>query len=448
MLGSTRTLLGSAVESVVIAAASASEEHREEMTAVLIVMAGPILLWALCHQRLQRLSVTGPLLMVAAGAVVGWFITDETTVFFDSKLALQLAEAILAMLLFVDAVELRGSLRSHASKIPVRLLAVALPLSLILIVSVGLALPLGLSVVAVLAITCIAVPVDFSPELSIIRDRRIPERVRQWLAVESGYNDGLVTPFLLAAIALATTSGDPGDHALDAFGKAAPAGIIAVAVGAVVGFATGWLFRQADRRGWTDTHGTRVGIVALPLFTFAVALAVHGNGFVAAFVCGVAFRIALAAKSDPDSHEPPAQFSFAQDIAGLVNLILWLSFGIVGVIVVVGNFDWWSALFLAAFVITIGRIVPVLISLLGTETDRRDRVFMAVMGPRGVASIVFGLIAYNALPNADGEAVLAATCIIVLSSLLLHGLGAPLIIRRLYGATRSTRPDADRHAGE
>lgn len=227
------------------------------MTAVLIVMAGPILLWALCHQVVQRLSVTGPLLMVAAGAVVGWFITDETTIFFDSELALQLAEVILAVLLFVDAVELRGSLGSHATKIPVRLLAVALPLSLIQVFSVGLALPMGLSVVAVLAITCLAVPVDFSPELSIIRDRRIAERVRHWLAVESGYNDGLVAPLLLASIALATNSGDPGEHALAAFGKAAPAGIIAVGTGAVVGFAAGWLFRQADRRrGRTHTgHG-------------------------------------------------------------------------------------------------------------------------------------------------------------------------------------------------
>lgn len=404
------------------------------MTAVLLIMAGPILLWALCHQRLQRLSVSGPLLMVVIGAVVGWFITDETTVFFDSKLALQLAEVILALLLFVDAVELRGSLRSHATTVPVRLLAVALPLSLILVVAVGLALPLGLSVVAVLAITCLAVPVDFSPELSIIRDRRIPERVRQWLAVESGYNDGLVAPFLLASLALATTSGDPGHQAIAAFGKAAPAGAIAVVVGAAIGFVAGWVFRQADRWGWSDTHGARVGIVVLPLFTFGVALAVHGNGFVAAFVCGVAFRIALAAKADPGSHEPPAPFAFALDIAGLVNLILWLAFGIAGVILVVGSFDWWSALFLAVFVVTIGRIVPVLISLLGTATERRDRIFVAVMGPRGVASIVFGLIAYNALPNEDGEAVLAATCIIVLSSLLLHGLGAPFVINRLYGS--------------
>lgn len=403
------------------------------MTAALLILTGPILLWALCHRRLQRVSISGPLLMVALGAVIGWFITTESTLFFDSKLALWLAEIILALVLFVDAVEVRGSLRSHATSVPIRLLAIALPLSLILVVIVGLALPLGLSVAAVLAITCLAVPVDFSPEISIIRDRRIPERVRRWLSIESGYNDGLVAPFLLASVALAATSGQPRDHALAAFGKAAPAGAIAIAVGAAIGICAGWLFRKAAQRGWSDTQSSRVGIVVLPLFTFAVALAANGNGFVAAFVCGVAFRSALAETTSTQTNEPAPEFSLAEDLAGLVSLILWLAFGIAGVILVVGSFNWWPALVLAAFVITLGRIVPVLLALVGTRTDRRDRVFMAVMGPRGAASIVFGLIAYNALPPDDGDAVLAATCIIVLSSLLLHGLGAPLVISKLYG---------------
>lgn len=114
--------------------------------------------------------------------------------------------------------------------------------------------------------------------------------------------------------------------------------------------------------------------------------------------------------------------------------MLWLAFGMAGAaILLVGSFKWWSAIVLAAFVVTLGRILPVMMSMIGSGTDRRDVIFMATMGPRGAASIVFGLIAYNALPIDDGEAVLAATCIIVLSSLLLHGAAAPPIISRLYG---------------
>jgi NhaP-type Na+/H+ or K+/H+ antiporter len=292
---------------------------------------------------------------------------------------------------------------------------------------------LGLSVAAVLAITCLAVPVDFSPQLSIIKDSRVPPRVRRWLSIESGYNDGLVSPLLLAALALATTSGDPGDQAVTALVKAAPAGGIAVIVGAFVGTAAGWIYRTAARAQWCDLHSTRIGVLALPILTFAIATSAHGNGFVAAFVCGVAFRISLSAHTDKTPDAPRVEFSLADDVAGVVNLQLWLAFGMAGVALVATSFDWWPALVLAACVVTLGRILPVLVAMIGSQAPWRDRIFMAAMGPRGAASIVFGLIAYNALPRDDGDAVLAATCIIVLSSVVLHGLGASRFISVLYG---------------
>lgn len=314
---------------------------------------------------------------------------------------------------------------------------VALPLSLALVIVVGLALPLELSVVAVLAITCIAVPVDFSPELSIIRDSRIPVSVRRWLGIESGYNDGLVAPFLLASLALATTSGDPGEQAAAAFLKAAPAGAIAIVVGLAVGTLAGWLFRAAGDSRWADLHSLRLGVLALPLLTFALSVMAHGNGFVAAFVCGVTFRIALS-PGGKDETEHAAEFSLVEDVAGLVNLILWLAFGVVSVALLVGNYNWWPAVVLAVFVLTLGRIGPVLVSLIGSSVSWRDRTFMAVMGPRGAASIVFGLIAFNALPEDDGAAVLVATCFIVFGSLIIHGVGAPLVIRKLYGRSEAS----------
>lgn len=403
------------------------------MISYLFILAGPLFVWAICARALERWSVNGPLFMVIVGGVIGWFVAAESTAFFDSKLALYLAEIILALLLFVDATDVEGSLGSHATSVPVRLLAVALPLSLLFVVVVGLALPLGLSVAAVLAITCLAVPVDFSPQLSIIKDSRVPPRVRRWLSIESGYNDGLVSPLLLAALALATTSGDPGDQAVTALVKAAPAGGIAVIVGAFVGTAAGWIYRTAARAQWCDLHSTRIGVLALPILTFAIATSAHGNGFVAAFVCGVAFRISLSAHTDKTPDAPRVEFSLADDVAGVVNLQLWLAFGMAGVALVATSFDWWPALVLAACVVTLGRILPVLVAMIGSQAPWRDRIFMAAMGPRGAASIVFGLIAYNALPRDDGDAVLAATCIIVLSSVVLHGLGTSRFISVLYG---------------
>jgi NhaP-type Na+/H+ or K+/H+ antiporter len=212
--------------------------------------------------------------------------------------------------------------------------------------------------------------------------------------------------------------------------KAAPAGVIAVVVGALIGSAAGWILRTAEAADWADAASTRVAVLALPLFTFALSVTVYGNGFVAAFVCGVAFRVAFSPSGKVVRSNA---FTLIEDVAASVNLVLWLAFGAVSVALLAGSHIWWPAIVLAAFVLTVGRIVPVLLALVGTGLPRRDRVFMSVMGPRGAASIVFGLIAFNALPENAGVAVLAATCFIVLGSLVFHGLGAPLIIRRLYG---------------
>ncbi|MHC2186939.1 NhaP-type Na+/H+ or K+/H+ antiporter [Rathayibacter agropyri] len=410
------------------ATAATTTSYRHEVTALLLVT-GATVIWALTHRKLRAIAVSGPLLMAVLGAIAGWFVADESTLFFDSKAALLVAEVVLALLLFVDAIDVKGPPGAALSAVPLRLLLIALPLSAACILAVGLALPLGLSLPVIIAVTCIATPVDFSPETSIIRDARIPARVRRWLSIESGYNDGLVTPVLLGALALAAESARPEQNALTTFLAAAPAGLIALVVGAALGVGAGRLFRWARAAGWADGQSIRIGLLALPVLTFAVAVSVSGNGFVAAFVCGIAFRLARGRGWD-DRLETP----LVEDVTSFLTLLLWFAFGLIGIILITGSVDWWPALFLALFALTVGRIGPVLLALLGTKTTRKDRLVIALLGPRGAASIVFGLIAFNALPSEDGFDVLAATGFVVGGSLLLHGIGAPLLIRRLYGA--------------
>ncbi|PPG68413.1 sodium:proton antiporter [Rathayibacter rathayi] len=394
----------------------------------LLLVTGATVVWALTHRRLRRFAVSGPLLMTFLGAGAGWFVVGESVLFFDSEAALHVAEVILALLLFVDAVDVKGPPRAVLTAVPLRLLLIAVPLSLACILAVGLALPLGLSVPVVVAIACIATPVDFAPDMSIVRDTRIPARVRRWLSIESGYNDGLVAPVFLAALALAAESARPGDDALEAFLTAAPAGLIAVVVGAVLGVVAGRLFRLARSAGWADGQSIRIGLLALPVLTFAAAVPVGGNGFVAAFVCGIAFRLARGRGWDDHS-----ELSLVEDVTSFLTLLLWFTFGIAAIILVTGYRDWWPAFFLAFFALTVGRIVPVLIALLGTRATRKERLVIALLGPRGAASIVFALIAVNALSFEEGLDVLAATSFVIVGSLLLHGIGGPLLIRRLYG---------------
>lgn len=411
------------------------------MAATIFVLGLASMVWAVLHRKLKSVWVNGPMIMVVLGGFIGWFIADGSVAFFDSHLALNLAEVTLALLLFVDAVDVRGSIRAQFGPVPLRLLFIALPLSVAMVIALGLSLPLGLSTAAVLAIACISVPADYSPELSIVRDKRIPNQVRRWLSVESGYNDGLVAPLLLGALALASSTHTPGQDVVGALLKAAPAGLLAIVVGGVVGTVIGKVFGVVLRRGWADQQSIRIGIVALPLTTFGLALMVGANGFVAAFVCGIAFRFARGKQ-----WEEERELSFVEDLTSLVNLLLWLAFGIAAITLLSVTYNWWPALILAFFALTLGRFIPVWVSLLGTKVRRRDRLFIATMGPRGAASIVFGLIAFNALPLSQGYPVLAATSMVVLGSLLIHGAGGTFFIKRFYGRpdTASAQPSLGR----
>jgi len=263
-----------------------------------------------------------------------------------------------------------------------------------------------------------------------VRDERIPARVRRWLSVESGYNDGLVSPLLLGALAFASagTTGDAGR----AFAVAAPAGLIALLVGGALGALIGAVTGFADDRGWTEPQSMRIAFIAAPLVVFAAAVLLHGNGFVAVFVAGIAIRLTRGNKG-----LDRAELTLLEDVSWLTNLLLWLAFGFAAVVLLSETYNWWPAIVLAFVALTIGRIVPVGIALLGSEATRAERVFVAIMGPRGAASIVFGLIASNALPGEEGFLVLAATCMVVLGSVAIHGIGGPLLIRRLWGPRAS-----------
>jgi NhaP-type Na+/H+ or K+/H+ antiporter len=396
----------------------------------LLVVGAALLVWALWSRGFRRVSVNGPIVMTIIGVVAGLAFPGQGALITESKTTLFVAEVILAFLLFVDALDVRGSVRSQFTGVPARLLGIGLPLSLALVLAVGLVLPLGLSVPVVLAIACISVPADFAPETSLVRDGRIPARVRRWLSVESGYNDGLVSPLLLGALALASTGAT--NDAGRAFAVAAPAGIIAIAVGAALGAVIGAATRFADSRRWTEAQSMRIAFVAAPIVVFATAVLAHGNGFVAVFVAGFVIRLTRGRRGI-QHHE----LALLEDVSWLANLLLWLAFGFAAIALLSETYDWWPAIVLALVALTAGRFVPVWISLLGSRTTRQERLFVAAMGPRGAASIVFGLIAANALPGDDGFLVLAATCMVVLGSVVLHGIGGPLLVRRLWGRAPS-----------
>jgi sodium/hydrogen antiporter len=398
------------------------------MLALVVIMA-ILLAWALVAGRLARWSITAPLAMVVAGVALTAgsdpvFIIDLETSSFEHTV-----EVVLAILLFVDATETPGGIFGREPKLTARLLGVALPLTLLAALGVGFLLLPGTGFWMLAVLATVVVPTDFAPAAALIRDRRVPARLRDLLNVESGLNDGLIAPIFLFCLAAAKAQ-DSSHIAVTALADAVPAVLVAIAVGTVVGFVGAKLLSRSWRRHWTQPTALRLGVAALPLLTYGLAIVLHGNGFVAAFVAGAFF--ALATRELPED-----ALNLTEDVGMLLSLVVWFIFGR-AINQVAGGITWRVAWY-AVLVVTVMRIIPVMLSLLGTSISRRDALFLGWLGPRGLATIVFGLLAFVELTGADADLVADVMVATVVLSIVLHGLSyGPLAA--LYGRRQREKP--------
>jgi NhaP-type Na+/H+ or K+/H+ antiporter len=398
------------------------------MLALVVIMA-ILLAWALVAGRLARWSITAPLAMVVAGVALTAGSNPVFTIDLETSSFEHTVEVVLAILLFVDATETPGGIFGREPKLTARLLGVALPLTLLAALGVGFLLLPGTGFWMLAVLATVVVPTDFAPAAALIRDRRVPARLRDLLNVESGLNDGLIAPIYLFCLAAAKAQ-DSSHIAVTALADAVPAVLVAIAVGAVVGFVGAKLLSRSWRRHWTQPTALRLGVAALPLLTYGLAIVLHGNGFVAAFVAGAFF--ALATRELPED-----ALNLTEDVGMLLSLVVWFIFGR-AINQVAGGITWRVAWY-AVLVVTVMRIVPVMLSLLGTSISRRDALFLGWLGPRGLATIVFGLLAFVELTGADADLVADVMVATVVLSIVLHGLSyGPLAA--LYGRRQREKP--------
>ncbi|TRW85515.1 sodium:proton exchanger [Mycolicibacterium sp. 018/SC-01/001] len=383
----------------------------------LIAFSAVFAVWALAAGQLEKARLTAPIVLIVAGVAAGFTTSDALAVALNADVAQHGAEIILAVLLFVDATDVRGGLFGREPRAALRVLFLAMPLSLGLSVLLGAWLLPELSFAVLLVIACTVVPTDFAGAATILRDRRLPERVRNVLNVESGYNDGIVAPVFIFALALAGGAvGAPTP--LRALGSAVPQALIAILVGAAVGALLAFAINAATRRGWMTGQSVRMILVTAPMLAYGLSLAFDGNGFVAAFVSGITFHYL---RHSPSWHE---ELEFVDDIGFLLSAIMWFTVGAVAVLAVERGVSWQTVVF-CVLALTVVRVLPVAVAMLGSRFAWRERLMVAWLGPRGTSTIVFGLLAYNVLDGADEHDVLAVMVVVVLGSVVLHGLIAP-----------------------
>lgn len=383
------------------------------MGIVLAVVALVVVLIGLLSGVMRRVAVTIPMLALAAGVLLGPGLGALPTDV-ESEGVLLLAELALAVLLFVDASRIDLGLARRNGQVPARMLVVGLPLTIGLgaLLAGGL---LGLSMGAALVLACLLAPTDAALAQPLLTDDRVPLRVRQAINVESGLNDGLVVPALTIALVVAGVEEARGVAAT--LLSAARLVGLGVAVGGVVGGAVGWAVRTIDWRTLTPA-ARQVGAAAVPVLAFGTALAIDGNGFVAAFVAGAVFGPLV-----PDQHE---LLQFSEDVGELLAVLTLLVFGAVFVEPSLAVLDVRTVLF-ALLSLTLVRLVAVAASLLGAGLRPGTVGLLGWFGPRGLATVVFGLEVLDlgragALP--EGERLFGVAALVVVGSVVAHGVSA------------------------
>lgn len=387
---------------------------------------------AAISRRLAGSPVTQTMVFVAVGLVVGPRVLDGIDIPSTGSVVRTLAEATLALVLFSDASRIDlGELRRSVG-VPTRLLGIGLPLTIGLgALSAGLIfgqLTLGEAVV----LGVILAPTDAALGQAVVSDPRVPAPIRQGLNVESGLNDGICVPLLFAAVAIADAESNiaGGRGALSLLLEEVGYGVLG---GILAGVVVALVVVQAGRRGLIERHWKEVIPAAGAALAYGISNALDGSGFIGAFVAGVVFRALLG-------RDPEELNDLTEELGGLLDGVTFLVFGAILLGPAIGEVSWQLALY-AVLSLTLVRIIPVAVAMLGAGARRPTVAFLGWFGPRGLASIVFAVIVVEESRLPHEHLITLAIYLTVGLSVFAHGISAAPLSRRYADWFEGHAPD-------
>jgi NhaP-type Na+/H+ or K+/H+ antiporter len=371
--------------------------------------------------RLQGSPVTPAMLFVAVGVLVGPEVLDGVDLSSRSETVRALAEATLALVLFSDAsrVDLRELRRELG--LPARLLGIGLPLTIALGAVAAVAIFGQLTAWEAVILAVVLAPTDAALGQAVVTEPRVPPRIRQALNVESGLNDGICVPLLFAAVAAADVESEisAGRSAATLLLEEIGYGVVGGVIGGLVVAA---IVIHAGRRHLIDDAWRPVIPAAGAALAYGTASALGGSGFIAAFVAGMTFRLVLG-------RDPAELNALSEQVGSVLNGVTFVLFGAILLGPALGELRWELVLY-AVLSLTIVRMLPVAIAMLGTRARAPTLAFMGWFGPRGLASIVFAVIVVDESNLPHQELIVVAIYLTVGLSVVAHGLtAAPLADR-------------------
>ena len=406
---------------------AAGVDFLEEPVAVfgLLLMAGALVAGL---ARRSVLSLTAA--FVVAGFILGQGGLEVLDIDPTSDFAQGLAVIALVLILFRDGLEVEEEMLQTAWHLPLRSLALAMPITAGLIAVVTHALT-DLGWTESFLVGALLSPTDPVLSSSVVTNPRVPRLIRHSINLESGLNDGLALPAVLALTAAAEAREDFvwWEFVLQDVGFGFATGLAVAFVAARV------MPRGEGLAGGPSAHQKSMYALGVAFAAYGTAvLPPEGNGFIAVFVCAIAFGI----------WRPDVRECFevrAEDILEVVKLGVFLVFGAILTFDVLFE-DGWAAVAIAAFTLLVARPVAIFAALTGSrQVDTAAKAFISWFGPKGVATMTFALFVLgSAVPDAERITGIAALAVFI--SIIAHGLtdhpGSEWMARR---AEREPEPE-------
>ncbi|WP_448212558.1 cation:proton antiporter [Colwellia sp. MEBiC06753] len=372
-------------------------------------------LYSVIASRLEKTIITGPMAFISFGMLINYLQIGSLEFDFKGEQLKLLVDLTLSLVLFLDATNADTSILRKYAKIPLRLLLCALPLTIVTGALIGWLIFPHFSWVQLAILATMLTATDAALGKAVFGNKAVPQHIRESLNVESGLNDGLCVPVLLVLIVIAQQSHSDQNGLTLAISYFISEVGIGVLTGVAVTFLAGEVVKIAWRKRWINEIWRQLPVIMIAFLCFSIAQALEGSGYIAAFVGGITFRV-LAKKH---THELVLS---AEGFSELLAMLTWITFGSLALTTIKQQFDWQILLY-ALLSLTLVRIVPVFVSLIGTKEPWYNKLFIGWFGPRGLASIVFAIIVLNAnIPNSEDISVVVVYT--VLLSAILHGISA------------------------